>query len=69
MEWPGGKEQSSLRLLDIDVQHSIMYAEKEKGNIKGPRVMLEGHGDIMVEGAKITVKLHIQKGEFTKCAI
>lgn len=63
MEWLGGKEQSSLRLLDMDAQCSIMYAGKKEGHIKGPKVKLEGHVDAMVEGAKITAKLQIEKEE------
>lgn len=35
----------------------------KEGHIKGPRVKLEGHVDAIVEDAKITVKLHIEKEE------
>lgn len=56
MAWRQGVE--SLRLLDMAAQYSILYAGKEEGHIKGPRVKLEGHGvDALVEDAKITVKL------------
>lgn len=69
IEWSGDREQSSLRLLDIDAQCSIMYAGKKEGDIKRLRVKLAEHGDTMVEGAKITIKLQIGKGKCTKYAV
>ena len=42
-----------------------MNAGKTEGNIKGPRVKLEGYIDAMLEGANIIMKLQIEE-ELTK---